>query len=187
MLERSQNERILGEYFVFEKKQLRNLSYDEEKIDALIRENYMYIYRYCFFYVGNKEVAQDITQDVFLKFVKELEHYREYGKLKNYLYVIAKNSIKDYFRKPKETDLEDVAEVCYDGGLAEAPVRLDILNALESLETLDKELIILRYYQELRIKDIVQFVNMPASTVRYKLKNAEKVLKARLGVMKYDR
>lgn len=83
MLERSQNERILGEYFVFEKKQLRNLSYDEEKIDALIRENYMYIYRYCFFHVGNKEVAQDITQDVFLKFVKQLEHYREYGKLKN--------------------------------------------------------------------------------------------------------
>lgn len=171
---------------MFENKRLRNLSYDEEKIDALIRENYIYIYKYCFFHVGNKEAAQDITQDVFLKFIKELEHYCEYGKLKNYLYVVAKNSIKDYFRKSKETDLEDVKEESYDGGLTEVPERLDILKALECLELLDKELIILRYYQELRIRDIAQIVNMPVSTVRYKLKNAEKVLKVRLGAMKYD-
>lgn len=172
---------------MFENKRLRNISYDEDEIDALIRENYIYIYKYCFFHVRNKEAAQDITQDVFLKFIKELERYCEYGKLKNYLYVIAKNSIRDYFRKLKETDLEGTDEAWYDGGLADIPERLDILNALESLEPLDKELIILRYYQELRIRDIVQIVNMPASTVRYKLKNAEKVLKIRLGVMKYDR
>lgn len=172
---------------MFENKRLRNLSYDEEKIDALIRENYIYIYRYCFFHVGNKEAAQDITQDVFLKFIKELDHYCEYGKLKNYLYVIAKNSIKDYFRKPKEANLENIKEEYYDGGLAEVPERLDIMKALECLEPLDKELIILRYYQELRIRDIALIVNMPKSTIRYKLKNAEKALKIKLGVMKYDR
>jgi len=65
MLERSQNERILGEYFVFEKKQLRNLSYDEEKIDALIRENYMYIYRYCFFMWGIKKLHKILLKMCF--------------------------------------------------------------------------------------------------------------------------
>ena len=53
---------------MFENKRIRELSYDEKKIDALIRENYIPIYKYCFYHVGNKEVAQDITQDVFLKF-----------------------------------------------------------------------------------------------------------------------
>ncbi|MFQ7288770.1 MAG: RNA polymerase sigma factor [Lacrimispora saccharolytica] len=48
------------------------------------------------------------------------------------------------------------------------------------MDDLDKEIIILRYYQELRIKDISQIIDIPASTVRYKLKNAEKALKNRL-------
>ena len=59
-------------------------------------------------------------------------------------------------------------------------IGMSIWEALDSLDDLDKEIIILRYYQELRIKDISQIIDIPASTVRYKLKNAEKTLKNRL-------
>lgn len=45
------------------------------------------------------------------------------------------------------------------------------------MDELDRELLILRYYQELRIKDISIILDMPASTVRYKMKSAEKKLK----------
>lgn len=172
---------------MFEKRQWRQLHYDEDEAEALIRKHYKDIYRYCYYHVGNRETAQDITQDVFLKFMKELENYSECGKLKNFLYVIAKNSVKDYYRKYKEAGLEDYREESYDGGLEEADKRLDVFKALGSLDDFDRELIILRYYQELKIKEIVQLVDMPASTVRYKLKNAEKELKRRLGVMKYER
>lgn len=121
-----------------------------------------------------------ITQDVFLKFIKEIDRYKEYGRLKNYLYVIAKNSIRDYIRKTKNVNLKLVEEGYDDGGIDKKLMQMSIWEALDSLDDLDKEIIILRYYQELRIKDISQIIDIPASTVRYKLKNAEKTLKNRL-------
>lgn len=65
-------------------------------------------------------------------------------------------------------------------GIDKKLMQMSIWEALDSLDDLDKEIIILRYYQELRIKDISQIIDIPASTVRYKLKNAEKTLKNRL-------
>ena len=165
---------------MFEKKLVKKLIFDEGEIETLIQENYNCIYRYCFYHVRNREVAQDITQDVFFKFIKEIDRYKEYGRLKNYLYVIAKNSIRDYIRKTQNVNLKLVEEGYDDGGIDKKLMQMSIWEALDSLDDLDKEIIILRYYQELRIKDISQIIDIPASTVRYKLKNAEKTLKNRL-------
>ena len=70
---------------MFENKKIQNLFLNEEKVEDLIRRYYSDIYKYCFFHLGNRETAEDITQEVFLKFLKSLDSYREYGKLKNYL------------------------------------------------------------------------------------------------------
>lgn len=165
---------------MFEKKRLQDLVFDRDKMEDLIRENYMCIYKYCFYHLGDRDTAQDITQEVFLKFIKEIGRYREYGKLKNYLYVIARNSIRDYGRRKKPLQMASMPEVCDDGGIGQKLLQMNIREALDSLEELDKELIILRYYQELRIKDISRILHLPASTVRYRLKNAEKAMKKRL-------
>lgn len=77
-------------------------------------------------------------------------------------------------------NLKLVEEEYDDGGIDKKLMQMSIWEALDSLDDLDKEIIILRYYQELRIKDISQIIDIPASTVRYKLKNAEKALKNRL-------
>lgn len=172
---------------MFEDKKIRDLFWDEEKIEDLIRKYYSDIYKYCFFHLGNRETAQDITQEVFLKFLKSLDTYREYGKLKNYLYVVAKHTIKDFFRKRYETTEEIETEISCDGGLDNVPLQIDIWREIQKLDSLDKELIILRYYQDLKVKDIAKIVNMPASTVGYKIKRIEKLLKIRLGEMKYER
>ena len=70
------------------------------------------------------------------------------------------------YTEPKET--EKIVE------------RLYIADKLASMDELDRELLILRYYQELRIKDISIILDMPVSTVRYKMKSAEKKLKLSL-------
>lgn len=63
---------------MFEDKKIRNLLLDEEKVEDLIRKYYSDIYKYCFFHLGNRETAQDITQEVFLKFLKSRDTYSEY-------------------------------------------------------------------------------------------------------------
>ncbi len=165
---------------MLENKIFKKLVIDKDMAEVIIRENYICIYKYCFYHLGDRDVAQDITQDVFLKFLKEIDKYREYGKLKNYLYVIAKNSIRDYIRKTKEISLYTVSENCDSGGIDRKLDQISVWEALNSLEETEKDIVILRYYQDMRIKGISQVMDIPASTVRYKLKSAEKKLKKRL-------
>lgn len=165
---------------MFDNKRLRKFVFDQDEIEALIQENYTRIYKYCFYHIENRDVAQDITQDVFFKFIKELDRYKEYGKLSNYLYVIAKNSIRDYRRKIKDVDFEIAEDKCVDGGIGKKLEQIYIWEALNSLDELERDIIVLRYYQGLRIKDIAEIINIPVSTVQYKIKNVEKKLKKRL-------
>ena len=173
--------------FVFENKKIQNLFLNEEKVEDLIRRYYSDIYKYCFFHLGNRETAEDITQEVFLKFLKSLDSYREYGKLKNYLYVVAKNTIRDFQRKKYEITEDPGVEASCDGALDNIPLQIDIWREIQMLDPLDKELIILRYYQNFKVKDIAQIVNIPPSTVGYKIKKIEKILKNRLGDIGYER
>lgn len=168
---------------MLENKKIEKLLFDKTKAEAFIRDNYEKIYKYCFYHLGNRELAQDITQEVFLKFIRNIDCYSEYGKLSNFLYVIARNTITDDFRKRNRLDISELAEEQEDDSGGQMDVlleRLSIEAALEELEKAEKEIVLLRYYQELKIRDIARILEMPASTVRYKLKKAEKYLKTRL-------
>lgn len=161
---------------------LNHILYKDGYLEKLITDNYGAIYRYCYYHLNQRQTAEDITQEVFLKFLNNLDSYKDYGKIKNYLYVIAGNLIKNYFKKPKEIcggefetqekEGPDVTDNILD--------KVMLMDALAALEKTEKDLVILRYYQDLRIKDISKIVGMPASTVRYKLKHAEKRLREKM-------
>jgi len=53
--------------------------------------------------------------------------------------------------------------------------------ALEELSEIEREIVILRYYQDLRLKEIAQILQMPVSTVRYRLKQAKKQMQEKLN------
>lgn len=183
---------------------LRRKDFDDERfIEDLICENYEDIYKYCYRLLRNKMLAEDITQEVFLKFMNSMERYREYGKMKNYLYVIAGNAVRDYLKKAStlyETavDIQEEYPGRQGGSLHENTGstggsdrvtpwengeidrlidRIQVVEALDALEPAEQELIILRYYQEMRLKDIAAVMEMPVSTARYRLKQAEKILR----------
>lgn len=160
---------------------LNHILYKDGYLEKLITDNYGEIYRYCFFRLNHRQTAEDITQEVFLKFLDSLDAYRDYGKVRNYLYVIAGNLIKNYHKKPGETcagEIEDGEEA--PDGTDRIVDRVMVQEALSVLEKTEKEIVILRYYQDLRIKDISRIMGMPASTVRYRLKAAERILKEKL-------
>jgi RNA polymerase sigma factor (sigma-70 family) len=171
--------------FVREKEKIRRITYDPDTLERLIREYYADIYRYCCCHVGNRMDAEDITQEVFLKFLSSLEHYAEYGKIKNYLYVIARNQILDHGKSRKILLLEAFPENMADNEATQGcdlDERLQVLDAVADLEDQERELIILRYYQDLTIKEIAVITGKAPSTVRYTLKKAEKILRSSLEV-----
>lgn len=72
---------------------------NETAIDTFVRKYYPAIFRYCLFHIGDRGYAQDLTQETFVKFFTNFDKYVHSGKALNYLYVIAGNACKDYYRK----------------------------------------------------------------------------------------
>src|SRR5690625_1676703 len=65
---------------------------DEEAFDSLVKKHYNNIYHYCFRKTGNKEIAKDLTQEVFMKLIRSIHRYRFTGKFTNFLFTIAVNT-----------------------------------------------------------------------------------------------
>lgn len=170
-----------------DRKMLRKIfSGEEMSTEQVIHENYEAIYKYIYYHVGDKEKSQDLTQMVFLKFLEHMECYEEWGKLKNYLYVVAGNTIKDFHKKKQELLVESVPDEIQHTLQEQGPEervlnQMYLTMALEELSEIEREIVILRYYQDLRLKEITQILQMPVSTVRYRLKQAKKQMQEKLN------
>ena len=72
---------------------------DEDACEKLVKKYYSSIYQYCLLHINDPYEAEDLTQEVFTRFFSNLYRYKEYGKVKNYLYTIAGNTVKNYYKK----------------------------------------------------------------------------------------
>ena len=71
-----------------------------------LQDQYDKIYKYCYFKVNNRTIAEDLTQETFLKYFAQ-NCYISYGKPLAYLYTIAKNQCIDYFRQKQTAQLDE--------------------------------------------------------------------------------
>lgn len=74
---------------------------DEDAFDRFVHKYYEEILSYCSRHYYDTEYAEDLTQETFLHFFTKLSDYHYKGKTKNYLYTIAGNLCKDYYKKKK--------------------------------------------------------------------------------------
>ncbi len=96
-----------SDYILIKKMKMGN----ETAIDTFVRKYYPAIFRYCLFHINDRGYAQDLTQETFVKFFTNFDKYVHSGKALNYLYVIAGNACKDYYRKKSRA----VTEVSMEG------------------------------------------------------------------------
>ena len=71
-----------------------------------INDQYDKIFRYCYYKIHNRDIAEDLTQETFLRFLESL-HYRDMGKELHYLYTIAGNLCKDAFHRRTAEELDE--------------------------------------------------------------------------------
>ncbi len=116
-----------------------------------IEEQYDKIYRYCYFKLKNQHLAEDITQETFLRFF-ENSSYKDNGRPLAYLYTIARNLCIDEFRK---VHIEELKDEITQNGFEDAVVQKENLyQAMESLSKEEQELLLLRYVNELSFADL---------------------------------
>lgn len=150
-------------------------------LDSLIKEHFQGIYRFIFYYVNNQLVAEDLTQEVFLKVWRNLKKYQPEKKFSSWLLTIAKNTALDYLKKKKElvwSDFEDqdgnnfLTDSLIDPEplpniiLEQAETKQLITNALADLSAPDRAIILLYYKEQLNLREIAETLVEPLNTVK---------------------
>ena len=136
-----------------------------------IEEHYEKIYRYCFYRLHDQELAEDVTQETFLRWFAS-DTYRNQGQLLQYLYTVARNLCADEFRRPASQPIpEDIPS-------AETAPLLSIAlqTELDKLNGEDRELVLLRYINEVPMGVLCKLYGQSRFSLYRRIKHILKVL-----------
>ena len=171
------------------------LSGDESSLTILINKHQQRLYNFIYSKVYDRDVAEDIFQDTFIKVINTLKlgKYNEEGKFVPWVMRIAHNLVIDFFRRnkrmPKFNNREDfdIFNVLSDGSLnAEAElvrsqIHNDIRNLVEQLPIDQRTVLKMRIYNDMSFKEISENTSVSINTalgrMRYALINLRKLIK----------
>lgn len=139
-----------------------------------LQTEYDKIYKYCYFKVRNKDVAEDLTQETFLKYFSQ-NSYINKGKPLAYLYTIAKNQCIDYFRQRQSEPLNEA--MITNNNIDTVLTNIAVRQAVNSLNRELSEIILLRFGSELGIGEIAAVLDLSRFAVYRKINTALKELK----------
>ena len=167
---------------------------DECALGTLIKRHKQRIYSFIYSKVLDRDITEDIFQDTFIKVIKTLKkgNYNEEGKFLPWVMRIAHNLVIDHFRKnnrmPKYDNKGDfnIFSVLSDTNLnaenriIKDQVETDVRRLVDELPADQKEVLLMRMYQELSFKEISEktgvSINTALGRMRYALINLRKVI-----------
>lgn len=143
-----------------------------------LKVQYEKLLRYCYMKTKDRYTAEDIVQETFVRFWQS-HTYEETGKEMAYLYTIARNLCMDEFRKNKCLDIDDYSEVLTsnEAQMDNIVESIAITQALEKLPEELREIIILKYINDISCADIGKIMNLSRFSVNRRLKDGLKLLK----------
>lgn len=142
-----------------------------DSVEKIIRQYLRPVYNFAHRFSGNRQDAEDISQETFLKVWKNIKKYREGENFKTWLFAIARNTAIDHLRKKKAlvfSDLEKDGEDSITETLAGAVSLEEELPKyiLKQLPADYKEIIILKYGNDFTFDEIAKILNKPLNTVK---------------------
>lgn len=151
------------------------------------------IYRHCFFRVYSKERAEELVQDTFLKTWEYLEQGKSVENIRAFLYRVANNLVIDHSRKKKEQSVEAMIatdehwEPAYDerGKIEIRVLFRDVAGIMEQLQPEDKEVIMMRYLDELEPREIADLLAITPNAASVRLNRALERLRNLLTAQGY--
>ena len=167
---------------------------EENSLSILIARHQQRIYSFIYSKVYDRDVAEDVFQDTFIKVIKTLKRgaYNEEGKFLPWVMRIAHNLVIDHFRRnnrmPKfDNDGEfSIFSVLSDSGLnvekqlIKDQVESDVRRLIEELPGDQKEVLMMRMYQDMSFKEISErtgvSINTALGRMRYAIINLRKVI-----------
>ena len=157
---------------------------DPEAFETLVWKHYQNIYQFCVRRCnGDTALAADLTQDTFLKLIEHIQQYRLTGKFMNFLLTIAVNTCNNHFKKksPDILDMDTLSVVPSNLNISEEVLRQEdakiIQQAIDRLPDMQKEVVILRFYHDRKLKEIAAITGVSLPTAKSRLKQGLDKLK----------
>lgn len=153
---------------------------EEEAFDAFVRRYYEDVLKYCAYRCGNVQSAEDLTQETFVRFFSGFSDYHYRGKTKNYLYTIAGNLCRNYFKQTREFPEEDemleqkAGSVSHMAEEVEGQILIDW--ALSQLPSELFEVARMYYLLEMKQSEIAKNLKIRLPLVKYRLRRAKQKL-----------
>ncbi|SNR61448.1 RNA polymerase sigma factor [Flavobacterium sp. ov086] len=167
---------------------------NESALGTLIKRHESKIYGFIYSKIADRDISNDIFQDTFIKVIKTLKSnsYNEEGKFLPWVMRISHNLIVDHFRKTKkmpmyrETEEFSIFSVMSDdsltieGKMIVDQVEVDLKKLIEELPEDQKEVLVMRMYQDMSFKEISELTDVSINTalgrMRYALMNLRKII-----------
>jgi RNA polymerase sigma-70 factor (ECF subfamily) len=167
---------------------------NETALSILIKRHESKIYGFIYSKIADRDISNDIFQDTFIKVIKTLKNnsYNEEGKFLPWVMRIAHNLIVDHFRKNKkmplfrETEEFSIFSIMSDDSLTMESkmiidqVEVDLKKLIQELPDDQKEVVIMRMYQDMSFKEISEITGVSINTalgrMRYALMNLRKII-----------
>ncbi len=156
----------------------------EEMLAHMVAQYEVILLRTCYMYLRDKGLAEDATQETFLKAYNALDTFRGESSEKTWLMRIAMNTCRDMRRNAwfrymdRSVEIERLPQPARVFEYMEAD---DLTQAILKLPTKHKEVILLHFYQDMTMREIASVLDISASTVQKRVKAACSKLKRMLG------
>lgn len=167
---------------------------DNTAFDTLLRRHQGHIFNYILNIVKNKDVADDIFQETFVKAIMTIKQgrYTDAGKFSAWVTRIAHNLIIDFFRQGKsentvsadqqETDMlnrKDLSEENIEDIMITSQINTDVRRIMEALPELQREVLDMRFYRNMSFKEIAEATGVSINTalgrMRYAVLNMRRI------------
>ncbi|MBL0389196.1 sigma-70 family RNA polymerase sigma factor [Tumebacillus sp. ITR2] len=150
--------------------QLQRALLEEEAMDQLLNELEPFVYRVAFHLTRHQQDAEDLTQEVLYRICKRLSTYRSDCTFQSWVYTMTLNLHRDFLRKKKSRPTEELPDrfssVSFEG---EVDTRILIHRMLEQLPQIDQHIVLLRFQNDLTVREVAQIMDISESNVKTRI------------------
>jgi RNA polymerase sigma-70 factor (ECF subfamily) len=168
---------------------------DPDLLDHLIEQYQFRLYRYLLHLTANRERAEDFFQETWLRVLERGHQYDGKWKFEAWLFAIARNLVLDWHRRKKPQSIDslagpdedaafDVKDECSESPLEQvlhAEQKSGVQQSLEKVPAIYREVLVLRFQEEMQLDEIAGVTGAPISTVKSRLYRGLEAMKVVMG------